>query len=150
MVFRDEESFENHIRDIIRSEIATRHSGFTVLRYRGVTDIIICRRTPAPEAVFFVEVKYAKDMISVSEGIQSEILFRRPAYIKDHLLWLIGSNKHEGQYWLLDSSELAEYVPNIKHNLSIQNNISRDVFRSRGLTKSELIKRLREWLHRQP
>ena len=150
MTFPNENHFENHIRNVIKSEIAVRHSGLEVLQYKGVADIIICRRDPAPEAVFFIEVKYAKDMISVSEGIQSEILFRRPAYIKDHLLWLIGSEKHEGRYWLLKSSELARYVPNINRNLSIQNNISRDIFRSRGLTKSELVKRLRGWLHRQP
>lgn len=146
MTFSSEKDFKNHIRNIIKSEIAVRHSGLEVLQYKGIADIIICRRDPAPEAVFFIEVKYAKGIMSVSEGIQSEILFRRPAYIKDHLLWLIGSEKHEGGYWLLNSSELAKYVPNIRNKLSIQNNISRDVFQSRGFTKSGLINRLRGWL----
>ena len=145
MTFNSEEDFENHIRELLESEIAAMpRCGFTILKNRGIADIIICRENP--QAVFFIEVKYAKDMISVNEGMQSEILSTRPPYINDHFRWLIGNDKHDGQYWLLDSSKLAEYVPNIKHNRSIQNNISRRIFWQGGLTKAELANRLREWL----
>ena len=144
MTFNSEEDFENHIRELLESEIATPRCGFTILKNRGIADIIICRESP--QAVFFIEVKYARDMISVNEGMQSEILSAKPPYINDHFRWLIGSEKHGGQYWLLDSSELAEYVPNIKHNRSIQNNISRRIFWQGGLTRAELANRLREWL----
>ena len=144
MTFNSEEDFENHIRGLLESEIAMPRCGFTILKNRGIADIIICRESP--QAVFFIEVKYAKDMISVNEGMQSEILSTRPPYINDHFRWLIGSEKHDGQYWLLDSSELAEYVPNIKRNRSIQNNISRRIFWQGGLTKAKLANRLREWL----
>ena len=144
MTFNGEEDFENHIRELLESEIAMPLCGFTILKNRGIADIIICRESP--QAVFFIEVKYAKDMISVNEGMQSEILSTRPPYINDHFRWLIGSEKHDGQYWLLDSSELAEYVPNIKRNRSIQNNISRRIFWQGGLTKAKLANRLREWL----
>lgn len=145
MTFRDEEDFENHIRELLGSEIATPQRGFTILKNRGIADIIVCRESP--QAVFFIEVKYAKDMISVNEGMQSEILSTKPPYINDHFRWLIGSEKHDGQYWLLDSSELAKHVPNIKRNRSIQNNISRRIFWQGGLTKAKLANRLREWLY---
>ena len=144
MTFNSEEDFENHIRELLESEIAMPSCGFTILKNRGIADIIICRENP--QAVFFIEVKYAKDMVSVNEGMQSEILSTTPPYINDHFRWLIGSEKHDGQYWLLDSSELAEYVPNIKRNRSIQNNISRKIFWQGGLTRAELANRLREWL----
>ena len=144
MTFNSEEDFENHIRELLESEIAMPRCGFTILKNRGIADIIICRESP--QAVFFIEVKYARDIISVNEGMQSEILSTTPPYINDHFRWLIGSDKHDGQYWLLDSSELAEYVPNIKRNRSIQNNISRRIFWQGGLTKAELANRLREWL----
>ena len=150
MVFQNEKSFENHIRGIIRSEIAVRHSGLEVLKYKGVADIIICRQTPAPEAVFFIEVKYSKgeNGIAVSEKIQSEVLSEMPPYISDHFMWLIGSDRHGGQYWLLNSLELTEYAK-VAH-LNKENNIKLCIFqRHQGLTESELIKQLREWL-RQP
>ena len=146
MTFRDEEDFENHIRELLGSEIATPQRGFTILKNRGIADIIVCRESP--QAVFFIEVKYAKgtDGITANEGIQSEILSTKPPYINDHFLWLIGSDRHDGQYWLLDSSELAEYVPNIKRNRSIHNNISRKIFGQGGLTRAELVNQLRECL----
>ena len=145
MTFSSEKDFENHIRELLESEVAMPQLGFTILRYNGIADIIVCRETPP--AVFFIEVKYARDIISVNEGIQSEVLSETPPYINDHFLWLIGSEKRDGEYWLLDSSELAEYVPNIKRNRSIQNNISRRIFWQGGLTRAKLVNRLREWLY---
>lgn len=138
MTFRDEKDFENHIRELLESEIAMQDLGFTILKYTGIADIIICRENP--QAVFFIEVKYAKDMMSVTEGIQTEILSKMPPYIDNHLIWLLGSEKHDGQYWLLDSSEMVRFV-------SDAHNISRTIFYRGGLTKTELANRLREWLY---
>ena len=137
MTFNSEKDFENHIRELLESEVAMPQSGFAILENSGIADIIVCRETPP--AVFFIEVKYAKDMISVTEGIQTEILSKIPPYIGDHLMWLIGSNEHDGRYWLFDSSELVRLV-------SDANNISRTIFYRGGLTRTELANRLREWL----
>ena len=145
MAFCNEKDFENHIRELLESEIVTPHCGLTMLEYTGVADIIVCRKKP--QAVFFIEVKYEKGTngISVSEGIQSEVLSKMPPYINDHFMWLIGSQRCDGRYWLLDSSELVKFVPTI--DLTKQNNIGLRIFRERlGLTREELVNQLRERL----
>ena len=141
MIFSSEKDFENHIRELLESEVAMPHCGFTILKGSGIADIIICRENPH-QAVFFIEVKYAReaDAIIVSKGIQSEVLFGNLPYINDHFMWLVGSNNHDGQYWLLDSSALTEFITGT-------NNISLNIFLHGGLTTEKLANRLRKWLH---
>ena len=146
MKFGSECEFEAHVRKLLVSEVATPHSGLTILEYRGITDIVICREIPSP-AVFFIELKYAKDMIGVAEGIQSEILLKRPRYMDNHLMWLIGSQEYEGEFWFLNSEDLRKYVSNI--NIQKENNISRRILRHRGEYRggeAYLIDRLIKWL----
>ena len=146
MKFRSEDEFERHVRKLIASEVATPSSDLTLLKYKGIADIVICRDNSSP-AVFFIELKYAKDMIGVAEKIQSEILLKRPHYMENHFMWLIGSQDHEGECWFLNSEDLRKYVPKV--DVDKENNISRHILRHQGKHKcseEDLIGRLREWL----
>ena len=147
MLYCNESDFEKHIRSLLSDEIvATCSAELTVLENKGITDIVIYRDGHSP-ALFFIELKYAKDMIGVSEGIQSEILLNRPHYMERHLMWLIGSQDHEGVYWFLNSNEILEYVSKI--NLDKENNISRRLFRHQGkfrFNREGLVTKLCDWL----
>ena len=146
MAFRDECHFEQHIRKLLKSEVVPLAAAAKVLKYKGVADIIICQDAEPPE-VFFIELKYAKDMIGVSEGIQSEILLKAPIYMDDHFLWLIGSQAHEGKYWLLRSDELCPYITTKPIDVCKENNISKRLFCKRpGLDEKELVSCLVEWI----
>ncbi len=146
MAFRDEGHFERHIRRLLNSEVVPLCAAAKVLKYKGIADVVICQDAEPPE-VFFIEVKYAKDMIGVSEGIQSEILLKAPIYMDNHFLWLIGSQAHEGRYWLLRSDELRPYITTKPIDVRKENNISRYLFsQRRGLDEKELVHRLLEWL----
>lgn len=149
MKFRNEKEFETHIRELLMSEVATLDSGLTILDNKGVADILICREGFQPR-IFFIELKYAKDMIEASEGIQSEILLRNPSYMDNHFMWLIGSQEHPGCYWLLDCHDIQKFVSkNI--NMRKPNNISRRLLSDAGrryrFDEPELIEELCEWLH---
>ena len=146
--FTDEMDFERHIRDVLKSKVEMHAPEIRVLENKGIADIIVCREGDRP-AIFFIELKYAKDMIGVSEGIQSEVLDTRPTYIDSHMMWLIGSNMHGGQYWLLDSAGLREYITN-EIDIKKENNISRYIFRRLpAIDEPELVRRLQNWMRNE-
>lgn len=156
--FTNEAGFEKHIRNLLKNEVAIRGSGIRILDAKGIADIVICREyvTGVPPAIFFIEVKYASctpsgelNSISVSEGIQSEILKRQPEYLESHLLWLLGHQSRSG-YWLLTSRELLPYVTTEPFRVEKMNNISLSIFRDSGreyrLNAMELSIFLGDWL----
>lgn len=133
--FVSEAEFERYIRHLLCTSIATRESGIQVLDSKGLGDIIICR-DGRPPAVFFVELKYASrtpsgelNPISVSEGIQSEILLGRPHYLDSRFMWLLGSETCKGDYWLMDSKTLLPYITTNPITIGKVNNISLRIFR---------------------
>lgn len=157
--FNNEAGFEKHIRNLLQNEVAAHEPGIWILDSKGIADIVICREyaPSAPPAIFFIEVKYASrtpsgelNSISVSEGIQSEILRERPEYLESHLLWLLGSQSSAGYYWLTTSSQLLPYITTKPLNVRRMNNISLNIFRSSGreyrLNEMELSDSLAEWL----
>lgn len=148
--FTCEMDFERHIRDVLKSKVETHAPEIRILEYKGIADIIVCREGDRP-AIFFIELKYAKDPISASKGIQSEVLSTRPTYIDNHMMWLIGSSDkmHVGQYWLLDSAGLREYITN-EIDIKKENNISRYIFRRLpAIDEPELVRRLQNWMRNE-
>ena len=156
--FTGEKEFEQHIRDLLEYEISVRESGIRILDTKGIADIVICRDY-APTAIFFIEAKYASrtpsgelNSISVSEGIQSEILKERPEHLENHFLWLLGSQSYAGYYWLMTSGELLPYITTKPLSVVKMNNISLNIFRDSGrkyrLNEGELTHYLGNWLSR--
>ena len=136
--FDNEKEFEHHIRDLLEYEISAHEPSIRILESKGIADIVICRDGVSP-AIFFIEVKYSArtpsgelNPISVSEGIQSEILKERPKYLERHFLWLLGSGRRScaDYYWLLTSRELLPYITT--KPLGEENNISLNIFRGSG------------------
>jgi len=156
--FANEKEFEQHIRDLLEEEMSVRESGIQILDSKGIADIVICR-DDFPSAIFFIEVKYSSrtrsgepNSISVSEGIQSEILKERPEHLENHFLWLLGSSSRScaGYYWLMTSRQLLPYITT--NPLGVENNISLRIFRGGGikyrLNKENLSIYLGNWLSR--
>ena len=98
-MFKNEKSLEKRIRELINEHVA-RESEILVLEYKTISDIIICRQGHSP-GIFFIEVKHYKQYERIGignqkgEGIQPEILKKRPEYLESNLRWLIGQF-HEG------------------------------------------------------
>lgn len=157
--FINEAGFEKHIRNLLKNEVVAYEPGIRLLDSKGIADIVICREyaPSVPPAIFFIEVKYASrtpsgelNSISVSEGIQSEILRERPEYLESHLLWLLGSQSRAGYYWRTTSSELLPYITTKPLSVRKMNNISLNIFHGGGreyrLNEMELSDFLADWL----
>ena len=149
--FQNESAFEIHLRELIASEVS--EPEFSVLDYKTVADIIICRNGVKP-GIFFIEVKYfqlSKGRLGfgniVGEGIQPEILVKRPAYLESNLRWLLGSNLHgDGAYWFVASEVLRQYVAGGSIGKK-QNNIQEALFRNISPKNEEKIKfEIGDWL----
>lgn len=149
--FHNEAAFESHLRELIAQEV--NEPEFTILDYKTVADIIICRNLHKP-GIFFIEVKYfqlSKGRLgfgnNTGSGIQPEMLVKKPAYLESNVRWLLGSDSHnEDGYWLVTSDVLRSYVAGGEIGRK-QNNIQEALFRNLpALNSNELAKGVSEWL----
>ena len=97
MAFANELEFEAHLRCIVESRITSENPGIFALQYKTAGDIVIVRDEGVP-TLFFLDVKYfrlSKGRIGFGnrygEGLQPEILMKRPMYLEKHFRWLSGA-----------------------------------------------------------
>jgi len=149
--FHNESEFEAHIRELLDPSIAAPQ--FVILDYKTVADIIICRNEPRP-GIFFIEVKYfqlSKGRLGFGnnkgQGIQPEMLVKRPDYLETNVRWLLGSDSHdEDGYWLITSEVLRGYVSGGFIGKK-QNNIQEALFREvPALDRDGVVAGITEWL----
>jgi hypothetical protein len=155
MIYADEKAFEVKLRRLIAETVCKNSPQVAVLDYKTVGDIIIARDGDSP-ALFFLEAKYYQQKNGrigfgngVGEGIQPEILKRRPAYLENHLRWVLGSDSHgDGSFWLVSSEMLRNYVAGGVVGVK-QNNIKEALFREvPSLIEEALVRELEVWLVR--
>ena len=153
MSFTNELAFEDHLREIIDSRITSENPGIYALKCKTIGDIVIMRDDPSP-AIFFLEVKYYQKVnnrlgigTSSGEGVQPEILKKRPAYLESHLRWVIGSDTHrDDEYWLATSEMIRQFVSGGCIGKK-QNNIKKKLFRKcPSINENELVEQLKGWL----
>ena len=151
-MFKNEKSLEKRIRELINEHVA-RESEILVLEYKTISDIIICRQGHSP-GIFFIEVKHYKQYERIGignqkgEGIQPEILKKRPEYPESNLRWLIGQF-HEGEtkYWFVPSGIVSNYIMGRGIERNKQNNIQEALIRETpSISEDELITELNNWL----
>ena len=158
--FTSEKEFEQHIRLLLNAKITMPENGIQLLDSKGIGDIVLYRDGRCPQ-VFFVEIKYASytpsgelNSISVSEGIQSEILLKRPHYLENHYMWLLGSESRECEYLLMNTEDLLTHVTTRPISVNKMNNISLKIFHGDAdehkLDEEELILSLLDFVNKEP
>lgn len=152
MIFAGEKEFEDFLRRTIDSRILSENERVRVLEGKGIGDIVIARDGASP-ALFFLEVKYYREShgrLGVGHrkghGMQPEILSVRPDYLESHLRWVIASDAHRGQYWLLTSDVVCRFLSGGGVG-SKQNNIRPQLFRECvAVGEGELVEAMKRWL----
>lgn len=150
MPFNTEGELENHVRGLIQNQFAETEN-FICLDSKSIVDITICKNLP-PE-LFLIEAKLYNpnnNRINIGRGdgtgIQTEILRERPAYLEDHLLWLLARTDENG-YILVNNAQLTDYVYQ-GIALGQQNNIQSRIFNDFELLNDEqLINEILAWIN---
>jgi hypothetical protein len=143
--------FENHIRQIIQTEILTSNTNLILLTNKKAVDIIICRNNIKP-TLFFIEIKYHKNKhgrLGVGHknggGFQPEILNKRPDFFETNLKWIISSEDNDS-YFLIDSYNIVNYIQGGQVGEKF-NGIQKRLFKNEiGINKQQLIDNLKTWM----
>ena len=153
MAFANESAFEDHLRRLIDSRIASENPSVCALCHKTIGDIVIVRDGRSP-AVFFVEVKYHQSSsgrvgigTSSGAGIQTEILLKRPAYFETHLRWVIGSDtRRSNEFWFVTSDTLCRFMSGGSIGQK-QNNMQVRLFREcPSVDEDQLVDQMKTWL----
>jgi len=146
---------ENEIRKLISEKVIPlcydNSVAIEMMEKKTVSDIVIFRNTPVPR-MFLIEVKSYKSTNGrigfggKGEGIQPEILIKRPKYLEEHMRWVF-CQENDDFYYVLTNDECCEYIAGDRIGLDKQNNFRLSLFKNiKPLSESEFIEYVFEWL----
>jgi len=153
MTFTDEHDLESHLRQLIKSQITTKHPYIYAFENKKAVDVVICRDGKEP-AVFFLEVKLFQAKhgrlgigTGGGTGYQPEIIARSPHYLETHLRWVIvDSRQTVPSFLFIPTSIVAKYLSGKTISAKF-NNIQLGIFRQvTAFSESQLIDEMSKWL----
>lgn len=151
--FKSEKKFEEYISHLIKKHISNIRPDIYTLTAKKAVDMVICKDGKYPK-LYFLEVKYFNKnknhaMVFFGDrkgsGFQPEVLTKQPDYFKRNLRWVMGSEGHDGIYFL-DMPAVLKHLSGERVGKK-QNGFRRSIFdKENGLTETEFISDLKKWL----
>lgn len=147
----NETEFENHIRQVILTEVLADKEAFKLFNFKKAVDVLIAKNGNDPK-LFFIEIKYHKKSHGrlgfgqgKGAGFQPEVLKDTTSYFEDNMRWILGHEDSE-QYWFVNNNTIRQYLNGDKVGEKY-NGIKIRFFREvEPVSKLELINQLKLWL----
>ncbi len=155
MSFINEAEFEEHLRELISTQICDLNEDFLIFESKNLADIVICKNGEE-SGIYFIEVKHLKPGMGRlgfggknGTGFQPEILTKRPKYLEKNLIWVLYSDIHDNNdgIVILSSEELCNRYLSGDTVGEKYNGIKKNLFNEKpGLTDDQFVSYLNAWL----